>query len=81
MAKPTEITLDGITRVAERLNGTAASLDEVLEDELGVAFDDVPHDMLVELDCQVLLCEACGWWSEAHEFEDEHNQICNECAD
>lgn len=73
------ITREDMQRVAETLDGTCRSLDDVLEEELGVEFSDVPLDMLVELDEMVLDCTCCGWWSEASEFDDD--QVCPECQE
>jgi hypothetical protein len=32
---------------------------------------------LQALDDQVMLCEACGWWCEAHEVDDDGH--CEDC--
>lgn len=66
-------------RVADTLEGTCQSLEDVLERELGVGFDDVPIEMLRILDDQVLECTQCGWWSEASGFDDD--QACEDCQE
>lgn len=67
--------------VAERLRGTCRGLDETLDEEFGDAsFDVMDIELLRELDDIVLLCEECGWWNEAHDFDNEDNeQVCSEC--
>lgn len=64
-----------ITKIAADLVGTCKDLSETLPD--GVAQDDLTQTQLAELDEHVMCCTACGWWSDADEFNGE--QECEEC--
>lgn len=74
------ITREDIMRVSEELNGTCNSLDEVLQSLFGIDSTQVPTELLTELDGEVFCCEACGWWCETNELEDE-DHICRDCRD
>jgi hypothetical protein len=65
--------------IAERLQGTCVSIDEILNEDYGIDFTDLTTAQLEELDDRVLHCDVCGWWDDASEFNED--QICNECAD
>lgn len=70
-----------ILRVADALQGTCKSLNDVLQEEFGEDADvaDVHIELLYVLDEQVMECGGCGWWCEAGELNDE--QECGDCAD
>lgn len=76
------INSDGIRIVAETLQGTCRSLDDVLcevfEVEKGrLTAADLPIELLHELDGMVMECTVCNWWVEADEVDDE--SVCEEC--
>jgi hypothetical protein len=65
--------------VADELNGTCRSLDEVLEDRR--------LDMLLyvqafldELDQHAWKCETCDWWCEPSEMCDDDPGYCTDCC-
>lgn len=74
---PKEVTGEQMLRVASRLEGTCQSLDDVLEDELGLELTEVPTPMLEFLDEQVMLCTECGWWSEGSAVDEDG--VCEDC--
>ncbi len=56
--------------LADELLGTCDALpDHALDD----------RDLLEHLDTLVRLCDACGWWVEAHEMDNDDN--CTECSE
>ena len=72
------MTRDDILKLAGELNGTAKSLDDVLEKEYGLDLTEVEDELLELLDQTVQCCEACGWWTDAELINDEC--LCNECS-
>lgn len=80
MSKP--FTSEGIRKVAETLEGSCKSLDDVLCDvfdyENGtLTSTDLPIELLRELDDIVMECQSCSWWVEASEVDDD--SVCEEC--
>lgn len=75
-------TEEGMQQVAEILQGTCKSLDDVLcevfEYESGtLTSTDLPIELLRSLDDMVMECQCCNWWVEASEVDDDG--ACEEC--
>ena len=74
-----------IRRVAELIQGTCKSLDDVVREVFGdedVTFTDLDLALLQELDEMVLQCPGCDWWCEASEMapdEDTDEDRCSDC--
>lgn len=67
---------DRAREVAEQLEGTCQSLQDVASEE---EIDNV--EFCEALDEMVLLCPCCGWWSPVEDFvESEGEEVCEECA-
>lgn len=67
--------------VAEALRGTCGNLEDALQNEFGdVEVGDCQIELLRVLDDTVMECEECGWWCETHEFADQEEQVCADCA-
>lgn len=66
-----------ITEIAEALNGSCETLDQVLED-YGFDIDDLAQEQFEKIDVITLQCETCGWWCDAHEVEDS---VCEDCRE
>lgn len=61
------------------LQGTCHSLSTALDD-CGLGQDLENDRRFCEyLDSELMLCETCGWWAEAHEVDDDGN--CEDCQD
>lgn len=75
-----EENLARMLNAADRLLGTCKNLEDVLESEFGeegaylLNFD---AELLRELDDATMMCEACNWWCEPGELDDD--QICDDC--
>jgi hypothetical protein len=69
MARPTP------QQAAEQLLGTAMTLDEVV----GEHFDTLPREWCHTLDTHVMCCEACGWWVESDDVDEDGN--CSDCSE
>lgn len=69
-----------IDTVGESLLGTASSLDDELQKEFGedAEITDFDTALLQRLDDHTMQCEACGWWCETGELDD--NQECDDCT-
>lgn len=42
---------------------------------------DIPAEWLAEIDAEIFLCEACGWWCEQSENVGADGQVCVDCCD
>lgn len=73
------ITREDMLKIAEQLDGTAGTLETILEDEYGLEFHEVPLELLNLLDEHVMQCSLCGWWSDSSGFDDD--QVCAECQE
>lgn len=73
-----KVSVEMMKEIAEELQGTCDSLDDKLE-ERGVNIGSVPATLLQDLDMEVMLCSACGWWCEPCELDEEGN--CNDCSE
>lgn len=70
-----------IFAVAERLLGTASSVDDALCAEFGdddLTIEDFSRELLQHLDEEVEECRTCGFWAESGAMEDEE---CEDCRD
>lgn len=77
----TSENLKRITCAAQRLLGSAGSVDDALADAFedeDATLVDFSTELLVELDDQVAECEGCGFWAEAGAVVDG---VCEDCAD
>lgn len=79
MTEPARNLTDAqITDLADYLRGTCADLSVAVALCFeGRTEDDLAPGDCQELDAQVLVCERCGWWEEATEFDEDG--ICNDC--
>lgn len=67
--------------VGETLLGTCGDVDDELSKafgEEGLTLVDFSAELLRELDDTAMLCEACGWWCEPGELDDD--QVCGDCS-
>lgn len=82
MAKP--FTLEGMQEVADTIQGTCRSLDEVVrevfEDD-DLEFTMIPLELLQSFDNMVEECQVCGWWCEVCEMSEEQEGTCKDCAE
>ena len=65
------------------LLGSCSSISTVLSRYDAEELEDY-QPFLEELDQQIFLCDACGWWcpvSEAETHEDYGQDICTDCLD
>lgn len=69
------MTVD-IEKLANELEGTCGSLDDALQRQ-GLTIDEVPTEVMLELDNLVMECGSCGWWCEASEVDEDAN--CRDC--
>jgi hypothetical protein len=54
--------------------------EDFTEKYLGMTGDDLTEADLFKLDCELFLCESCGWWCETSEDNDyEGQQYCTDC--
>lgn len=79
-------TYEEMQEIIECLRGTCKSLDDgVSEIFEGKDFGDMSMDNCYQLDEQIFLCDACGWWYEIGESADDENymggQICQNCKE
>lgn len=77
-----EANLHKIKEVADRLQGTCRSLDDVLQevfDDENVDLIGVDIELLHELDDITQECQGCNWWFETSELNDE--QLCGDCRE
>jgi len=75
-----EFTIEAITRIAETIQGTCKSLDQVLQEEFGddsLTIEQVPIALLYHLDSITMECQTCNWWCEAGEIDEDGN--CDYC--
>jgi sulfur carrier protein ThiS len=66
-----------VTEVAEELQGTCKTLDDVLA-EYGLNFEDVAVEFHQDIAEITEVCETCGWWCEPFEVEDN---VCQDCRE
>lgn len=66
-----------IDQLAAELLGTCTPLASALNNR-GFDEDDMTLEQCRQLDAQVMLCDACGWWVDADEISED--QICCECS-
>lgn len=81
LIEDTEENRNKMVAVAERLRGSAGSVDEALQAEFGnedLTLTDFSRELLLDLDEQVLECEQCGFWGDSGPFDDG---ICEDCQD
>jgi hypothetical protein len=71
------VNKEKIIEIAEGLQGTCKSLDDVLE-EHGLNIDDVSMEHHQDIAEITEVCETCGWWCEPFEME---NSICQDCRE
>jgi hypothetical protein len=72
---------DKIRRVGEDLLGTCQSVDTILSQVFEVedlTLEEVPIELLHELDEITMECVACNWWFEPCELDD--SQVCKDCG-
>lgn len=74
-----------IKEVVESLRGTTGSLEETINEVLGIEIEsviDIHTESLAAIDEEVFLCEKCGWWCGTDERSPDENDvdICDECA-
>lgn len=69
-----------IDLLAELLEGTCMSLDDGVLHVFGEGVEptDLDNTLLQRLDNAVALCEECGWWDDASDFEPD-SCLCSEC--
>ena len=71
-----------LRKVAEAINGTASSLDDIIQlvfDNDDLTLDDFSPEMLRdEVDDTVEECEQCGWWGDAGGM---NYGVCEDCLD
>ena len=74
-------SLNKITKVAEAIMGTCQNLDDFIEEEFGegITASDLDIELLRELDAITMECQACGWWCEADDLNED--QVCGDCED
>jgi hypothetical protein len=78
-----EVDIESIGKIREVggiLLGTCQDPDVIVQQVFGdenLALMDLPIDLLHELDSITMVCDTCGWWCEAHEFDEEDGN----CAD
>lgn len=80
MIEYNEENLARMLNAADTLLGTCKCLEDVLESEFGEEGADLLNfdtELLRELDDATMMCEACNWWCEPGELDDD--QICNDC--
>ena len=78
LARRTGISDEDLGLLADRLEGTATSIEVVLEDlELDVDTTDVLDDLL-NLSDPVELCEGCEWWFRSSQLDD---RLCDSCRE
>lgn len=69
-----------INKVAETIEGTCRSLDDVVQEvfeDPELEFTDLPQELLEALDDMTMQCEGCGWWCETGDLDDD--QVCGDC--
>lgn len=73
------ITHENIQKIANDLRNTALSLDDILVEDYGTEFSEVPTELLDLLDEYVMQCVCCGWWEDSEKINDD--QVCEECEE
>lgn len=75
------MTKENLEKIAERLEGTADSIESACEC-LDIEWEEDMEDKL--LDCNLERCMGCGWWMECCELVDEDNDdvgYCDQCRE
>jgi hypothetical protein len=66
-----------MTEIAEELQGTCKTIDDILEAH-GLDIGDLSLELAQDLDDITMMCETCGWWCEPFEMEGD---TCQDCRD
>lgn len=68
-------------QIADAIQGTSRNIDDLVEEHFGegVGMIDLDIQLLELLDDQVMECQACNWWCETGELNDD--QVCSDCDD
>ena len=67
------LTLEQKHKIADDLNGSAQTAADLAE-HYGVEPDEIEA---AAAECEVELCDQCGWWCETSELNEE--QHCEDC--
>lgn len=68
-------------KLAERLIGQCTvSLDEALNDAVGLDITTAPAELLAAIDSRVFCCDGCSWYCSTDELMNETGRdLCDDC--
>lgn len=69
---------ENLARLIDYLRGTCKSFEEGLQD-CNLTELDLGENYEADLDSEIFLCEACGWWCDTDEMTE--SQTCEDCND
>lgn len=72
-----------IQEIINNLRGTTGSLDLQIESIIGDGHDagDIDPVCLDQIDSDIFLCNACGWWCDKDEEAEDEWGTCEECSE
>jgi len=74
-----ELSENQIERISEDLIGTCNTIESVME----ILMIDEKHKEEVESrieECDIELCNGCGWWVETYDLINDENEQENTCS-